>query len=706
MPSVEQVGLVVACCRDAGVPFKATAGLHHPVRRGEEHGFLNLLAAATAPLGRIDEVLAEEDGSALEVEDGRPRGLRQLRQLQLARAGRRTARAGDARVTLAYGVLRGGGVCARVGDQVVDLSGLDPVFDCPFAECVHGRWAGGLAPGGLAGRRGPRAVGRGPGLPIEVADYVDFYSSLDHATNLGRMFRPDAEPLLPNWRHLPVGYHGRAGTVVPSGTPIRRPSGQRRPEFGPSARLDIELEAGYVIGTPSTMGEPVPIERALDHVFGMVLVNDWSARDIQAWEYQPLGPFLGKSFATSVSHWVVPLDQLADRRVPREPQDPQPLDYLREEPWAFDIPLEVELNGTVVARSNTRHLYWSIAQQVAHLTVNGASLRTGDLLATGTISGPEPDERGSLIELSWNGQEPIELSDGSTRTFLEDGDEVILRGDPLGEVSGRIEPAPRTVAARPGRTSTAATSARPQCDVRSSPPGRCAATLPALMAAADLQPMAIAPRAPGDYAPAAGGRAVEALQDAAGPLRGARVLHVSAAGAEGRVPEFLGGLLPLAAGAGVEIEWRVLFGSAELRATSAALMSGLRGGESAIEDSAWEEYLDACERIAASLHDGYDMVVLHDAALGLAAGLAARRRPRHALAPPRRRLARGARRARALGWTCRALRGGARLGRLVRAARASGRAAPGGGARHRPARSAQPRARVAPAGPGGASARG
>ena len=218
--------------------------------------------------------------------------------------------------------------------------------------------------------------------------------------------------------------------------------GQRPgPEFGPSARLDIELEAGFVIGMPSTMGEPVPIERALDHVFGMVLVNDWSARDIQAWEYQPLGPFLGKSFATSVSHWVVPLDQLADRRVTREAQEPQPLDYLREEPWAYDIPLEVELNGTVVARSNTRHLYWSIAQQLAHLTVNGASLRTGDLLATGTISGPEPDARGSLIELSWNGQEPIELADGSTRTFLEDGDEVILRGEPLGEVRGRIEPA-------------------------------------------------------------------------------------------------------------------------------------------------------------------------------------------------------------------------------------------------------------------------
>jgi fumarylacetoacetase len=221
---------------------------------------------------------------------------------------------------------------------------------------------------------------------------------------------------------------------------VRRPLGQR-PEFGPSARLDIELEAGFVIGTPSEMGEPVPVERALDHVFGMVLVNDWSARDIQAWEYQPLGPFLGKSFATSVSHWMVPLDELADRRVPREPQDPEPLPYLAEEPWAYDIALKVELNGTEIATSNTRHLYWSIAQQIAHLTVNGASLRTGDLLATGTISGPEREERGSLIELSWNGQEPIELADGSKRTFLEDGDEVVLGGDPLGEVRGRIEPA-------------------------------------------------------------------------------------------------------------------------------------------------------------------------------------------------------------------------------------------------------------------------
>jgi fumarylacetoacetase len=279
-------------------------------------------------------------------------------------------------------------------------------------------------------------------MPFEVADYVDFFSSLHHATNMGRMFRPDAEPLLPNWRHLPVAYHGRSGTVVPSGTPVRRPRGQRPgPEYGPSLRLDIELEAGFVVGVPSALGEPVPLERALDHVFGMVLVNDWSARDIQAWEYQPLGPFLGKSFATSVSPWVVPLSELEGRRAPTAPQEPEPLPYLREEPWAYDIALEVELNGTVIARTNTHHLYWSIAQQVAHLTVNGASLRTGDLLATGTISGPTPESRGSLIELTWNGQEPLELPGGDTRTFLEDGDEVVLRGDGIGEVRGRIEPA-------------------------------------------------------------------------------------------------------------------------------------------------------------------------------------------------------------------------------------------------------------------------
>jgi fumarylacetoacetase len=353
-------------------------------------------------------------------------------------------------VTLPLGVFspRGGAprVGARDGDRVLDLAAVgDDVLDAPSLNPL-------MAAGPEAWARAS-AIDDAPDfaladvalhLPFEVADYVDFYSSIEHATNLGRLFRPDAEPLLPNWRHLPVGYHGRAGTVVPSGTPIVRPHGQVKPpdadapRFGPSRRLDIELELGVVIGRPSPLTEPVPVDRALDHVFGLVLVNDWSARDIQAWEYQPLGPFLGKSFATSIGHWVLPLAALEDRRVPAPPQEPEPLPYLREAPWAFDIPLEVELNGEVVSRTNTRHLYWSIAQQIAHLTVNGAALRTGDLLASGTISGPEPDARGSLIELTWNGAEPIALADGSTRTFLEDGDEVVLRGEGLGEVRGRV----------------------------------------------------------------------------------------------------------------------------------------------------------------------------------------------------------------------------------------------------------------------------
>jgi fumarylacetoacetase len=342
-------------------------------------------------------------------------------------------------VTLAYGVLAGGGVCARVDGRVLDLSALDPVFGerslNPFMARGPEFWREARA------RVGEGAEVAEPALtmPFEVADYVDFYSSLSHAENVGRMLRPEAEPLLPNWRHLPVGYHGRAGTVVPSGTPVRRPLGQRGgPDFGPSRALDIELEAGFVVGLPSRHGEPVPIERAMDHVFGMVLVNDWSARDIQGWEYRPLGPFLGKSFATSVSLWVVPVSELESLRASAARQDPEPLPYLREAPWAYDIPLEVELNGAVVARSNTRHLYWSAAQQLAHLTSNGASLRTGDLLATGTISGPERGQRGCLLELSWNGEEPVRLPDGSTRSFLEDGDEVVLRGEPLGEVRGRV----------------------------------------------------------------------------------------------------------------------------------------------------------------------------------------------------------------------------------------------------------------------------
>ncbi|MGH3386529.1 MAG: fumarylacetoacetase [Nocardioidaceae bacterium] len=293
--------------------------------------------------------------------------------------------------------------------------------------------------------------------PFEVADYVDFYCSLDHASNVGTIFRPDSEPLLPNWRHLPVGYHGRAGTVVPTGTEVVRPNGQRKPRsettptYGPSRRLDIEAELGFVVGAPSPMGTSVGTDSFADHVFGVVLLNDWSARDIQAWEYVPLGPFLGKSFATSISAWVTPLAALDAARVPLPDQDPRPLDYLRvDEDAGLDIDVEVVWNGTVVSRPPYRSMYWSPAQMLAHLTVNGASLRTGDLFASGTISGPTREQRGSFLELSWGGQEPVTLDDGSTRTFLEDGDQVVLTATApapaggriaLGEVRGRIAPA-------------------------------------------------------------------------------------------------------------------------------------------------------------------------------------------------------------------------------------------------------------------------
>jgi fumarylacetoacetase len=368
---------------------------------------------------------------------------------------------------LPYGVFSTQGSAPRVGvrydDTVVDVATVRPELDHPTLNAFMA-----LGPDPWAETRVEimeliEADGL-PAFPLDdvrlqlpftVADYVDFYASLEHASNLGRIFRPDQEPLLPNWRHLPVGYHGRAGTVVVSGTPVVRPCGQRlstgstdgppTPEYGPSRRLDIEAELGFVVGVGSELGTRVGVDDFERHVFGVVGVNDWSARDIQAWEYVPLGPFLGKSFATSVSAWVTPLAALDAARTELPPQDPAPLPYLAGG-HGLDIDVEVVLDGDVVSRPPYRAMYWSPAQMLAHLTVNGAGIRTGDLFASGTISGPEPDQRGSFLELSWGGKEPF----AGGRTFLEDGDEVTLRYSApgtgggritLGEVTGRIEPA-------------------------------------------------------------------------------------------------------------------------------------------------------------------------------------------------------------------------------------------------------------------------
>jgi fumarylacetoacetase len=295
-------------------------------------------------------------------------------------------------------------------------------------------------------------------LPIEVADYVDFYASEHHAANLGRLFRPDnPDPLTPNWKHLPVGYHGRSASIVVSGTDIVRPAGQRKeandpvPMFGPSTRLDIEAELGFVVGVGSPLGTPVSVDHADEQIFGIVIFNDWSARDIQAWEYVPLGPNLGKSFASTISPWVVPLLALDAARTELGCQEPTVLPYLAgEQLWGLDIDLEVRWNGDVVSRPPYAAMYWSPAQMLAHLTVNGAPTRTGDLFASGTISGPRKDQRGAFIELTWGGAEPVVVA-GEHRTFLEDGDEVVITASApgpsgtrigFGEARGRILPNP------------------------------------------------------------------------------------------------------------------------------------------------------------------------------------------------------------------------------------------------------------------------
>jgi fumarylacetoacetase len=302
-------------------------------------------------------------------------------------------------------------------------------------------------------------------LPIEVADYVDFFSSIEHASNAGRIFRPGAEPLGPNYRALPVGYHGRAATVIVSGTPVRRPSGQRAPEqpggapmFGPERALDVELELGFVTGSGPRPAAPIPTADADQVIFGFVLLNDWSAREIQRWESQPLGPFLGKSFATSIAPWIVPLEALAPLRVASVEQSPPPLEHLAvTEPWALDLDFELAIVAaesgveTIISRMNSRGLYWNAAQQLAHATSNGALVRAGDLFGSGTISGPERGTLGCLLELSWGGRDEIALDDGSARTFLQDGDTVVIRGAgergathiSLGELRGQVLPAHR-----------------------------------------------------------------------------------------------------------------------------------------------------------------------------------------------------------------------------------------------------------------------
>lgn len=374
---------------------------------------------------------------------------------------------------LPYGVFSTAGgparVGVRVGDQVLDLAPVAAAEGVPaaaaFAEpdltaffalgrpvwtSVRGWLVDLLRQDAAADVVAPHLVPLTDvtlHLPFAVADYVDFYASEHHATNVGQIFRPDGDALTPNWKHLPIGYHGRAGTVVVSGTDVVRPCGQRKaptdpaPVFGPSTRLDIEAEVGFVVGAGSPLGSRVAVGDLAEHVFGVVLLNDWSARDVQAWEYVPLGPFLGKSFCTSVSAWVTPLDALAAARVPIPVQDPQPLDYLRgtdDELFGLDLDMEVEIAGQVVSRPPYRTMYWSPAQMLAHLTVNGAGLRTGDLFASGTVSGRDRDQRGSLLELTWNGTEPLELADGSTRGFLEDGDTVVLRATAPGVGGGRI----------------------------------------------------------------------------------------------------------------------------------------------------------------------------------------------------------------------------------------------------------------------------
>ena len=357
-------------------------------------------------------------------------------------------------------------VVVRIGDDVLDLAsaGIEPELTSQSSlnalmESGRGREIRERAAELLSGAERPDLLHGvevvDVQMPFAVGDYVDFYSSIHHATNLGKILRPGTEPLLANWRQLPVGYHGRSGTVDVSGTPVMRPHGLVPDSEGighlvPTTALDFELEVGFVVGGP--LATRIAPDDADQHVFGVVLLNDWSARDVQGFEYQPLGPNLAKSFATSISPWVVTLDALRPYLVPSPIQDPLPDPYLRAtRPWALDIHLTVELNGTPITRTCFAEMYWTFAQQLAHTTINGATTRAGDLFGSGTVSGPNRGERGSMIELTWRGADPITLADGSTRSFLQDWDTVTMRGwcggdgGPrigFGEVTGTIVAAP------------------------------------------------------------------------------------------------------------------------------------------------------------------------------------------------------------------------------------------------------------------------
>ena len=360
---------------------------------------------------------------------------------------------------LPYGVFSVGTGDRRVGvaieDHILDLAGLKEfgrLFEAgslePFLAAGHGVWSvvrAEIIELLTEGDPEPHLTPLDQAemhLPCRIGNYVDFFSSIEHATNTGRILRPGTEPLSPNWRHLPVGYHGRASSIVVDGTPIRRPKGQRRTaagaSFGPSAKLDFELEVGFITGQGPELGVPVTPTEAETYILGLVLVNDWSARDIQAWESQPLGPFLGKSFGTTISPWVVPLSALAPHRTKAPVQDPLPLPYLTPPGQGVNLDLTASINGAVVTRSNLRTLYWTMSQQLAHATSNGATFAPGDLFASGTVSGSQPGSQGCLLELTSNGEEPITLDNGQTRTYLEDGDTVALSASAGGSSMSRI----------------------------------------------------------------------------------------------------------------------------------------------------------------------------------------------------------------------------------------------------------------------------